>query len=169
MTATRMSPPWSGWRSAAACATNCFFNRYVSSEELKRFLAAADLYVTPYANREQIASGTLAMALGMGKAVLSTPYRYAEEMLAGPRRALPVRRQRCPGRGANTLMEDRECAPLRKRIRPIPDHDVERSRPAVHGAGGQAVADRQRRPHPSLRPVRVPSIFDGTRKSTWAT
>lgn len=58
-----------------------FHDRFVSHDELVRFLQAADLYVTPYLNTEQITSGTLAYAVGAGKAVLSTPYRYATELL----------------------------------------------------------------------------------------
>lgn len=59
-----------------------FRNRFVSLEELCEFLKAADIYVTPYLNREQITSGTLAYALSAGKPIVSTRYWYAEELLA---------------------------------------------------------------------------------------
>jgi glycosyltransferase involved in cell wall biosynthesis len=60
-----------------------FYDRYVTAGELLEFIGACDIYVTPYQSREQIVSGTLAYAIGMGKAVVSTPYLYAEELLAG--------------------------------------------------------------------------------------
>ena len=58
-----------------------FHNRFVKDEELHNFLCAADIYVTPYLNREQLTSGTLSFAVGTGKAVVSTPYWAAEELL----------------------------------------------------------------------------------------
>jgi glycosyltransferase involved in cell wall biosynthesis len=62
-----------------------FHNRFVSQAELTEFLAVADIYVTPYLKPEQIISGTLAYAVGSGKAVISTPYWYASELLADGR------------------------------------------------------------------------------------
>lgn len=58
-----------------------FHDRFVSLRELTDFLSAADIYITPYLNPEQITSGTLAYAVGAGKATISTPYRYARELL----------------------------------------------------------------------------------------
>ena len=58
-----------------------FHNRFVTLERLIQFLVATDIYITPYLSREQISSGTLAYALTCGKAIISTPYWYADELL----------------------------------------------------------------------------------------
>ena len=65
-----------------------FFNQFVSLEDLKEFIGAADIYITPYLNAAQITSGTLAYSFGAGKAVISTPYWHAEELLAEDRGSL---------------------------------------------------------------------------------
>jgi glycosyltransferase involved in cell wall biosynthesis len=84
-----------------------FHNRFVSQEELTEFLAAADIYITPYLQPEQITSGTLAYAVGAGKAVISTPYRYARELLAGDRGILvPWRDPGAIGREVIGLLAD---------------------------------------------------------------
>ncbi len=62
-----------------------FYNRFVNDEELHSFLCATDIYVTPYLNAEQLTSGTLSFAVGTGKAVVSTPYWAAMELLSDGR------------------------------------------------------------------------------------
>jgi glycosyltransferase involved in cell wall biosynthesis len=62
-----------------------FHNRFLSKRELLRYLQATDIYVTPYLAPNQISSGTLVYALGVGKAIVSTPYLQAKEVLANGR------------------------------------------------------------------------------------
>jgi glycosyltransferase involved in cell wall biosynthesis len=63
-------------------------NRFVSAEELVEHVGAADIYITPYLQEAQVVSGTLAIALGAGKAIISTPYWHAKELLAEKRGVL---------------------------------------------------------------------------------
>jgi glycosyltransferase involved in cell wall biosynthesis len=79
-------------RSLEACAASLgaadrviFVDRFVTRRDLGTWLGAADIFVTPYPNLDQIASGTLAYAMGAGKAIVSTPYAHASELLADGR------------------------------------------------------------------------------------
>jgi glycosyltransferase involved in cell wall biosynthesis len=84
-----------------------FYNQFVDLENLKEFIGAADLYITPYLNEAQITSGTLAYAFGAGKAVVSTPYWHAAELLAEERGALvPFRDAPAIAREVTGLLQD---------------------------------------------------------------
>jgi hypothetical protein len=65
-----------------------FRNKFVSPEELVELIGAADIYITPYKHKGQVVSGTLAYALSAGKAIISTPYLHAVELLDEERGAL---------------------------------------------------------------------------------
>ena len=99
-----------------------FYNRFVSAAELNEFIGASDIYITPYLDVKQITSGTLAYTLGAGKAVVSTPYWYAEEMMAD-------------GRGASVPFGDP--AALAAQVNALLDNDAERhamrKRAYLHG------------------------------------
>ena len=62
-----------------------FIDKYLTKKEVVTYLNMSDIYLTPYLSKEQAVSGTLAYATGCGRVIVSTPYRYAEEMLAGGR------------------------------------------------------------------------------------
>ncbi|MGH7281562.1 MAG: glycosyltransferase family 4 protein [Polyangiaceae bacterium] len=96
-----------------------FHNRFVSHEELVEFLSAADIYVTPYLKEEQSTSGTLAYAVGCGKAVISTPYRYARELLSD-------------GRGI--LVPWRDAGAIAREVTDLLDHPKKRSELQRHAS-----------------------------------
>jgi polysaccharide biosynthesis protein PslF len=62
-----------------------FVNKYLTKEEIISYLQMSDIYMTPYINKQQAVSGTLAYASGYGKSIVSTGYLYANEMLANGR------------------------------------------------------------------------------------
>jgi glycosyltransferase involved in cell wall biosynthesis len=84
-----------------------FHNRFVELKELTEFIGAADLYITPYLDEAQITSGTLAYAFGAGKAVISTPYWHAAELLGEQRGVLvPFADPKAIAREASGLLRD---------------------------------------------------------------
>jgi glycosyltransferase involved in cell wall biosynthesis len=84
-----------------------FFNRFVSLDDLKDFIGATDIYLTPYLNEAQITSGTLAYVFGAGKAVVSTPYWHAQELLADGRGILvPFRDPHAIAQGVCAFLDD---------------------------------------------------------------
>lgn len=130
-------------------ASVVFHNRFVSKAELVEFLGAADIYITPYRTEAQVVSGTLAYALSAGKAIISTPYWHARELLAEDRGILVPFED--PGAIANAAIDllDHEAArhAMRKRAylhaREMTWKNVARK---YRDAFAQAHADRTRVP-----------------------
>jgi glycosyltransferase involved in cell wall biosynthesis len=92
-----------------------FYNRFFSADDLKQFIGATDIYLTPYLNEAQITSGTLAYVFGAGKVVVSTPYWHAQELLADERGVLvPFRDAHAIAKAVCSLLED---APRMERMR----------------------------------------------------
>ncbi|NLA27871.1 MAG: glycosyltransferase, partial [Firmicutes bacterium] len=94
-----------------------FHNQYVSLERLIEFLVATDIYLTPYVNKDQITSGTLAYAIACGKVIVSTPYWYAQELLDEGRGCLvPFRDSDAMADSLINLLQDRG---MRTRMRKL--------------------------------------------------
>jgi glycosyltransferase involved in cell wall biosynthesis len=84
-----------------------FVNRYVSNGELCEYIGAADIYITPYLNEAQITSGTLSYCFGAGKAVISTPYWHAVELLGDGRGVIvPFRDAGAIAREVSAMLSD---------------------------------------------------------------
>jgi glycosyltransferase involved in cell wall biosynthesis len=94
-----------------------FYPHFVALKELLEYLGSADIFVTPYLHMEQITSGALAYAMGCGKAVVSTPYWHAEELLGDGRGCLvPPRDSNALAREINGLLGDEvKLSAMRKR------------------------------------------------------
>lgn len=84
-----------------------FIDQFVELDTLLTYISASDLYITPYLHREQVVSGTLSYALAAGKAIISTPYWYAEELLADGRGVLvPFRDPQALSQAILSLIDD---------------------------------------------------------------
>jgi glycosyltransferase involved in cell wall biosynthesis len=113
-----------------------FIDRYLTDEDVRAWLLAADVFVTPYVDSAQVTSGTLAYAMASGRAVVSTPYEHALELLADGRgRIVPFGDPRALGAVLVELLSD---APARERIRRAA---WDYGRGTVWSAVGMAYAD----------------------------
>lgn len=134
-----------------------FVNKFVELDELVEFLGAADVYVTPYLNEAQITSGTLAYALGTGKATVSTPYWHAQELLADGRgKLVPFADAKSLAAAVNYLFDhETERHAIRKRAyqytRPMRWHDVAGQ---YLNLFAEVREERNRNPKPIEQPAR---------------
>ena len=112
-----------------------FFNQFVDQATLLDFISMCDVYVTPYLNEAQMTSGTLAYSFGLGKAVVSTPYWHAKELLSDGRGILVPFGDAKAMSARDLRPADRRCPPpchAQARLRGEPIDDV--------GANGQALS-----------------------------
>jgi polysaccharide biosynthesis protein PslF len=94
-----------------------FTNRFLTKRELIKYLQATDIYLTPYISPNQISSGTLIYALGAGKAVVSTPYYHAQEVLANGRGILcKFQDSASIAAGINQLLDETFRNEIQKRV-----------------------------------------------------
>ncbi len=139
-----------------------FHNRFVEVELLCEYIGAADIYVTPYVNEAQITSGTLAYALGAGKAVVSTPYWHAAELLAeGRGRLVPFGDTEAMSDAITELLsDDLERNAMRKRAyqycRPMVWSQVAR---AYRDLAGEVIRQRTRAPVPRVEAGSIPRLL----------
>lgn len=139
-----------------------FKNEFVPFNDLCKYLSASDVYITPYVQPEQITSGTLAYAAGIGKAIISTPYWYAKEMLSDGRgKLVPFKNEDAIADSLINLFEDEASLhKMRKR-----SYDYNRN--ATWKEVGQqyteifkkARTERHHNPHPKPSSI-TPSVMD---------
>ena len=137
-----------------------FYNRFVELKELTEFIRAADVYVTPYLNAAQITSGTLAYSFGCGKAIVSTPYWHAEELLADGRGVLvPFADSAALAREVSGLLADepRRLAMCEEAYRLGRDMIWERSADHYHEAFQSTRLGRQDQP---FKPLAVRTLAE---------
>jgi len=125
-------------------------DRYLAFDELLQYLGATDIYLTPYINPDQIVSGTLAYAMGCGKAIVSTPYLYARELLAHERGFLaPFRDSEAIAQRLIALLDD----PLLRRATERRAYRFGRAMTWPHVAREYAALFRELAPEAAPMPV----------------
>jgi glycosyltransferase involved in cell wall biosynthesis len=133
-----------------------FHNRFVTPEELVEHIGAADIYITPYRHEAQVVSGTLAIALGAGKAIISTPYWHAQELLADGRGVLvPFDDPNSLAQAAIQLLEDDALRHSMRKRAYLHSRGTtwQRTAQAYMGSFQRARAERILRPRPSLQDI----------------
>ena len=138
-----------------------FIDRFVGRGELTKWLEAADVFVTPYPNMDQIVSGTMSYAMGAGRAIVSTPYIYANELLADGRGVLVAPRSTAAlAEGLNAVLGDAELrAAIGRRAYAYSRRMIWSAVGAEYGAifEGLALGSRRAVPQRAVsRPMRVP-------------
>ena len=135
-----------------------FFNQFVDQATLLDFISMCDVYATPYLNEAQMTSGTLAYSFGLGKAVVSTPYWHARELLDDGRGILvPFGDAKAIGVGDRRPVDQR-CPPARHaqtRVRGQPIDDVGANSQALSGGIRVVARDAPDRQSRSGRPKRL--------------
>lgn len=140
-----------------------FNNRFVSNEEMIEHVGAADVYITPYRQEAQVVSGTLAIALGAGKAIISTPYWHAKEILAGGRGVLvPFDDSDSIATAATRLLDnDAERHAMRKRAYIHSRNTTWQKTAQTYMASFQrARVERMLRPRAALQDIFTPKTTD---------
>src|SRR6201996_1268759 len=140
-----------------------FNNRFVSAEELVEHVGAADIYVTPYRQEAQVVSGTLAIALGAGKAIISTPYWHAKELLAEKRGVIvPFEDPAAISDAVLALLEnDAERHAMRKRAYLHSRGTTwQKTAQAYMTSFQRARGERMLRPRPALQDLATPKAMD---------
>lgn len=157
-----------------------FLNQFVEQATLLDYISMCDVYVTPYLNEAQMTSGTLAYSFGLGKAVVSTPYWHAEELLGDGRGILvPFGDSKSIGREIAALltnedrrnsMRERAYTASRSMIWPRTAEEYitvfeaakKSSRPATTLRADPIAAPRVERPLPEIRTGHFLSLCDET-------
>lgn len=140
-----------------------FNNHFVSNEEMIEHVGAADIYVTPYRQEAQVVSGTLAIALGAGKAIISTPYWHAKEILADGRGVLvPFEDSDAIANAAIRLLDnDAERHTMRKRAYIHSRNTTwQRTAQAYMASFQRARVERMLRPRAALQDIFTPKTTD---------